>query len=234
MTRTFYGRVICMITLLTSMCTTALAQKENKPLEFGVYAGVSLNSYTGDDMKDADMKIGFNAGVTGRYFFYKNLFAELSLGVATKGYKQTSNASSGQYWNDEGSNYDSEIKTDMTTYNLDIPLYVGYRFNIGSNSGLSIKVGPYITYAFAGQCKTSGYIITYSDIHSSETEYINKEQKIGDIENYKNFGVGIGCGLSYNYRNYGITASYQRGLTKIYEERDVFEQNISLSLSYTF
>lgn len=232
MTRTFFGRVVCMIAILMSICTTALAQDESKDLESGIYAGATLNTYTGDDMSDVDMKVGFNVGITGRYFFYKNLFGELSLGVATKGYKQTSNTSSGQYWDDEGANYDSETKTDMTTYNLDIPLYVGYRFNIGNNSGLSIKVGPYITYTLAGQRKTSGYVITYPDIHSSEKEYINQEKKIGDIDDFKKFGVGIGCGLSYNYKNYGITATYQRGLTKIYKDRDVFEQNISLSISY--
>lgn len=234
MKRIFLGRTVCMIIMLASLCTTALAQNESKPLEMGLYAGASLNSYRGDDVKNADMKVGFNVGITGRYFLYKNLFGELSIGVATKGYKQSTYASSGQYWDDEGDNFDSEMKDEMTTYNLDIPLYVGYRFSIGDSSGLSIKMGPYITYALSGQLKTTGYIIIYPDIHSSEKEYIDSEQKIGDIEAFNKFGAGIGGGISYNYKNYCLTATYQRGLTKIYKGRDEFEQNISLSLSYTF
>lgn len=211
-----------------------LAQDGPQRLEMGVYAGATLNTYTGKDIQNTEMKVGFNAGVIGSYSFYKNLFAELSLGVATKGYKQDTDTSSGQYWDDEGVNYDSELKKDMTTYNLDIPLYIGYRFYIGDNSCFSIKVGPYITYALSGQLKTSGYVITYPDIHSSEKEYINKEEKIGEIKDYNKFGAGIGCEINYFYNNFGISATFQRGLTKMYKKSDIFEQNISLSLNYSF
>lgn len=234
MRRLFFQRTICMIALVTLSCSFAFSQDDVKHYEFGVFAGASINSYTGNDIENADMKMGFNVGITGRYYIYKNLFGELSVGVATKGYKQTTSESSGQYWDDEGINFDSEVEDNMTTYNLDIPLYVGYRFPISETSSLSVKIGPYITYAFSGKLKTSGYVITYPDIHSSEKEYITQEKKIGDMDDYRKFGVGIGCGIGYNYKNYGITASFQRGLTKLYDKKDIFEQNISLSLSYSF
>ncbi|MCM1483060.1 MAG: PorT family protein [Muribaculaceae bacterium] len=174
---TFYKRALCITAIITLFCTTAYAQYESKSFELGIRAGASLNTYTGDDMQDADMKVGFNVGITGRYFFYNNLFGELSLGFATKGYKQNTNASSGQYWDDHGANYDSEVNKNMTTYNLDIPLYIGYRIPLSDNSNLCIKAGPYITYALSGKLKTSGYIITYPDIHSSEKESISEEKK---------------------------------------------------------
>ena len=223
-----------MMTIITSFCTTTFAQNESKCFELGAFAGASLNSYTGDDFQDADMKLGFNAGITGKYYFYKNFFGELSLGIATKGYKQDVSASSGQYWDYDGVNYDSDIKENMTTYNLDIPLYVGYRFSIGRNSHFSVKIGPYITYALSGQLKTSGYVITYPDIHSSEKEYTRETKKIGDMEGFNKFSCGAACGISYYYKNYGITVSYQRGLTEINKDKDIYEQNISLILGYSF
>lgn len=209
-------------------------QNELTPLDISIYAGASLNSYTGDDFDDGEMKVGFNLGLTCRYFLYKDFFGEISLGFATKGYKKNMTATSGQYWDDYGNNYDSETNKNMTTYNLDIPLSIGYQFPIGNMSDLCIKVGPYLTYALSGKEKTTGYMKIYPDIHSSETEYINEEKKISEIDEYKKFGAGIGFGISYKLKNCSITISYQRGLTKIYEEQDIFEQNISLSLGYNF
>lgn len=230
----FFQRVICIIAFVTLIFSNAIAQDDNKNYELGVYAGAALNSYTGNDMEDADMKLGFNAGITGRYYIYNNLFGELSVGIASKGYKKTASESSGQYWIDDGENFDSDVKINMATYNLDIPLYFGYRFPISEDSGFSIKIGPYITYALSGELKASGYKIYYPDIHSSEKEPINIKKKISDMDDYRKFGVGVGCGISYNLKNFGITASFQRGLTKLYDEQDVFEQNISLNLSYSF
>lgn len=54
----------------------------------GVYAGLSMNTYTGSDAaKETKNKMGFHAGLFGDYFIGENIFAEIGIGVATKGYK---------------------------------------------------------------------------------------------------------------------------------------------------
>ena len=197
-----------------------------------VFAGVSLNSYVGSDIKDANLKIGFHLGFTGRYFISDALFMEGSFLVSTKGYKANTSGSSGQYWDDEGANYDYEYDITMVTYNFDIPINIGYNIALTDNSSLKVKAGPYLTYAFSGKLKEKGYETYYPDIHSSETEHIDKSTNICDIEGFKNFGVGIGVGLSYDFSNFSISATYQHGLTKVLKKSKVYEQNILITLGY--
>lgn len=221
---TFYRRAFCIITVIVSLCTTLNAQNDYKGLEWylqddqknenniSVYAGLSMNSYTGGDTDDASMKVGFNVGISGKCYLTENFFGELSIGFATKGAKESEE----NYW--EGNGYEFTL----STYNLDVPLYFGYRFCINDNSSLSLKLGPYITYAFAGKLK-------YEDDYGDK-----KSIGIGEFVDFNRLGAGIGCGVGYNYDKIGVTAIYQRGLTKLVKEQDIFEQNISLSLSYTF
>lgn len=223
---------ICLLALC--WFTVALAQNDDKKFEKEVFAGVSMNNFTGDDIKGSDMKTGFNVGFTARYYFVKNLFLEGSLGVASKGYKSHSEVSSGQYWDDYGPNYDGELSTNYTSYNLDLPVLLGYRISASESFNIKLKVGPYFTYALSGKKKDEGYMITYPDIHSSEKEYINKETKIGDMKNFKSFGCGIHAGVSVNIKKVVLTASYQRGLSKVFDKDKSYEQNVLISLGYKF
>lgn len=200
--------------------------------ETEVFLGLSINNYVGGDIKDTKSKVGFNVGITGRYFFTDNWFAETSVGLYTKGYKADNTLSSGDYWDDEGANYDSELETTMATYNLEIPINAGYRFVLTDKSSLKVKAGPYITYALAGEQKVKGYSTIYPDIHSSETEYIDESTDIGDIEGFNSFGLGFDIGVSYDYAKFSLSATFQRGLTKLFKDSKVYEQNFMLTLGY--
>lgn len=220
--------------VLTFLCASSatFAQTRTGTFEKEVFAGVSLNSYVGSDIEDAKLKAGFHVGITGRYFITNDVFTEASFVFATKGYKSDASASSGQYWDDSGTNYDSEVKTKLTTYNFDIPVNIGYRFVLDETSCLKVKFGPYFTYAFSGKLSEKGYMTYYPDIHSSETEHIDESTSINDIDGFKNFGVGIGIGLSYDYSDFTVSATYQRGLTKIFDEGKIYEQNILVTIGY--
>lgn len=200
--------------------------------EFEIFVGVSLNNFVGDNVKDTKMKIGGHGGITGRYFIMNGLFGEMSLAFATKGYKHNSSSSSGQYWDDYGPNYDSELNTTMTTYNLDVPISIGYAFSISDNTKLRIKAGPYLTYAFSGELKQTGYNKYYEDIHSSETEHINKTIKLDDIKNYVKFGIGIQGGIGLEFGKITLSGTFQKGLTKLIKDAEIYEQNILISLGY--
>ena len=199
--------------------------------ELEAFAGLSLNTNVGDDI-DAKMKIGGHGGITGRYFFVNDFFGEVSLSFATKGYKMNNNNTSGSVWIDDGANYDSELQTTMTTYNLEMPINIGYAYNISEDVRLRIKVGPYVTYAISGESKVTGYNTYYPDIHSSETEHINKTTKLSDISSYEKFCVGIQGGVGVEYGNFSLSATYQRGLTKLYENGKIYEQNVLITLGY--
>lgn len=207
---------------------------EKKNCEYYVFAGISMNGFTGNDAKDLDMICGFHAGVSALCRFYENVFVEGSIVFATKGYKQDITASSGEYYDDEGANYDSSTAKKYMSYNVDIPILIGCNYAINDDLNLKIKVGPYMTYVISGKEKQDGYITIYPDIHSGETEYINEETKVGDMKGFKHFGCGIHAGISVNYKYLVLSASYQRGFSKVFDKAKKYEQNILLSIGYKF
>lgn len=216
------------------MHDTNFSKNDDTKFEKEVFVGVSMNNFTGDDIDNFDMKIGFNAGFTARYYFVKDFFIEGSLGIFTKGYKSKSDSSSGAYWDDEGPNYDGSISTKYTSYNFDLPILIGYRLAVNDDFHIKLKVGPYLTYALSGKLKEEGYWTEYEDIHSSSTEYINKETKIGDINGFKNFGYGIHADISVDYKQFILSASYQHAFSKVFNDAKAYEQNILISLGYRF
>ena len=167
--------------------------------EVELFAGASFNTYTGSDVKNVDMQVGFNGGVTGRYYIVNNFFAEGSLMFTTKGYKSKKN----------------DVK--MTTYNIDVPINVGYRFMISDEMSLKIKAGPYITYAVGGEQKAG-----------------DVKTKLKDIKPFNTFNVGINAGVSFDFHHIVLSGTYQRGLATLYEKQKVYEQNIFVSLGYRF
>lgn len=207
--------------------------KSDSRYEYEIFAGLSINGFTGKAAKNFDTKSGFNVGLTARCYLINNFFAEASLAVATKGYKHDVYISSGDYWDDEGSNFDTTTKTDYTSYNIDVPVLIGYRLPINDDLSLKIKAGPYFTYALSGKMTIKEWDTSYSDIHSSETEYTETETKIGDIDGFKNFGCGIHTGVSVDYKHYILSAYYQRAFTKL-DKSKTYEQNILLSIGYRF
>ncbi len=219
--------------LLALCLTTAASAQENKTFESEAFAGLSVNGFKGSDAEGLDVKMGFHAGFTARYNFVKSSFLEASLGVATKGYNSDLLLSSGEIWSDDG-NYDSEVTTTFTTYNIDLPILIGYRLVVNDNLNLRLKVGPYLTYAFSGKEKSEGYMTEYPDIHSSETEYIDKEVKIGDMDGFNRFGYGIHAGIGMDFKRFIFNASYQRAFSKICDDKKIYEQNFLISIGYKF
>lgn len=213
---------------------TDFSMNDNTKFEKELYIGVSMNNFEGDDVKNSDMKIGFNAGITARYYLVNKLFLEGSLGLCTKGYKSVNESSSGSYWDDEGPNYDGSISQKYTSYNLELPILIGYKLAVDDDFNIKLRVGPYLTYALFGKLKEEGYFTEYEDIHSSATENINKETKISDMDGFNNFGYGIHAGISTDYKQFILSASYQRAFSKVFNKDKAYEQNILISLGYRF
>lgn len=233
--KTLYNNVVTQNTIIDSaLNNTDFSRNDHTKFEKELYVGISMNNFTGDDIENSDMKVGFNAGITARYYVVNDLFLEGSLGISTKGYKSDSESSSGSYWDDEGPNYDVSISTKYTSYNLDLPILVGYKLAVNDDFNIKLKVGPYLTYALSGKLKEEGYWTEYEDIHSSATEHINKETKISDMNGFKNFGYGIHAGISADYKQFIFSASYQRAFSKVFDDAKAFEQNILISLGYRF
>lgn len=176
------------------------ASNETPKFETELFAGATFSTYTGDDVKNTDMQIGFNGGVTGRYYIVNNFFAEASLMFTTKGYKSK-----------------KKNGPKMTTYNIDVPINIGYRFMLSDDISLKIKAGPYITYAIGG-----------------EQEAENVKTKLKDIKSFNTFNVGIDAGIALDFHHFILSGTYQHGLATLINKQKVYEQNIFVSLGYRF
>lgn len=149
-------------------------------------AGVTVGTWTGNDFKDGSTDSDYgqastenkamyqiHLGVVFDYLLSEILYAGTGVFFNQNGYKQESLMTSGQYWDDEGANYDGKQTVKMTTNNIEVPIHIGGMYNMSSNLGLFVEVGPYISYAVSGSKKRTGSFTEYDDIHSSATDHIN-------------------------------------------------------------
>lgn len=207
---------------------------EEKMSEFGIIAGLSINNFTGKDVDNVDIALGFHVGFLARYYFDRNIFVEGSIGLSTKGYKSEEYVSSGDYWLDDEANYDGYTSTKYLSYNIDIPFLIGYKLLLNRNMDLKIKIGPYFTYAISGSESKSGYMTIYPDVHSSETEHFDDKVDISDMYKFKHFGYGLHAGIGIGYKNFDISLSYQHGFSKVFNDSNAYEQNFLITLGYKF
>ncbi len=177
---------------------------------------------------------GVHVGIVGDYFFNPNLYAGLGLIYNMKGFKQNVFMDSGQYWNDEGANFDSSLTNNMRVHNMDIPVHLGYQFEINSDISLFAEAGGYLSYALSGTKSTKGYYTEFEDIHSSGTEYIDEKINIGKdgLKDYQKFGYGLSASIGINYDRYSFQFTYQHGLSKLMKNSKQYEKNIMFSLGY--
>ena len=222
-----------------------------------VIAGLSMSSWTGSDVSNADMKTGFHAGLAGRYTFAPSLFAETGLTFTTKGYKVKS------------------PETTMTTYNIDVPINIGYAISLGDNMNLCLKAGPYFTYALSGEMEVK---MGSSSGNSQQGQQGGSEgpsggpsggpdgsgngpsggpsgqegnsaggqqggqssgssstkTKLKDMKNYNTFNVGVDVGVSLEMGHFLVAATYQHGLGALNVNKKQYEQNIFVSVGYKF
>lgn len=117
------------IALLVGISVSA----QDKPLTFGVKAGMNLSN-VGGDADGTDAKIGFNAGVTMDYGFTPDIYLLTGLELTTKGYKADDDFSSNLMY-------------------LQLPVHVGYKLAVTDATKIVFHAGPYIAYGIGGKTK---------------------------------------------------------------------------------
>ena len=212
-------------------------------------AGVTVGTWTGNDFKDGSTESDYgqastenkamyqiHLGVVFDYLLSENLYAGTGVFFNQNGYKQESLMTSGQYWDDEGANYDGKQTVKMTTNNIEVPIHIGGMYNMSSNLGLFVEVGPYFSYAVSGSKKRTGSFTEYDDIHSSATDHINEKEDIGkgSLKDFQRFGYGLSATAGISVNKFIFQFTYQRELSKAIKKTKQYEQNILLSIGYDF
>ncbi len=210
--------------LKTSLIAIALllgisANAQEKPLTFGVKAGMNISNFSGDG--DSDSKFGFNAGVTVDYALSSDLYLLSGLELTTKGAKDEVSATvSGIY---------AKTKFTATPMYLQLPVHVGYKLTVTEATKIVFHAGPYIAYGIGGKVKTE----VSTNASGKDVSDENKEDFFGD-EGAKRFDFGVGLGAGVEFGKIGVGLGYDFGLTKLYDEGNNKNMNAYLTVGYKF
>lgn len=178
---------------------------------------ISNFRYTNTDASSlTDPKAGFNVGVRGEYMLPScyGVFVNLGVGYTMKGAKMDVI--------DLGSNMDCTVK--YRPYYIEIPLHVGYRYNILENLGVYADFGPYFAIGVNGKEKLDFDSDAIEDY--SHKFFRSDDNNLGGIQRY-DFGLGFRVGAEYA-NHHSLNFSFDWGLTDMYRDnyrRKFFQEN---------
>lgn len=124
-----------LLVLFVLTVSGALYAQNDKPLKFGVEAGVSVNNFVNSGRSTRG---GFYAGVRGEYSFEK-IYLSGGLRFIRKG----ADALAGE------SDSDDFYEADY----LELPLAVGVKSKLGRLSDFFVETGPYFSVGVGGKAK---------------------------------------------------------------------------------
>lgn len=216
-------KMIARTTLIVaSILLTIGVRAQDKPLTFGVKAGMNISNFSGD-FEDTKAKIGFNAGVTLDFALTNDLYLLTGLEFTSKGAKV---------------NEDTNLKMNLSY--LQLPVHAGYKLTVANGTRVVFYAGPYIAYAADGKWKVKG-VEDSVGVFGDEAEAAGLKMKRFD------FGLGFGVGAEFGQFNAGLNCDF--GLVNIADfgmidledlgkldasSVSVKNMNVGISLGYKF
>lgn len=191
---------------------------QNKPLTFGVKAGMNLANFSGNGSGDSKAKVGFNVGITLDYLLDSNIYLLTGLELTTKGAKEEVTVVDG--------NVSYKATEKANPMYLQLPVHVGYKVLVNEDLKIVIHAGPYIAYGIGGKAKME-YKLDNVKISEDYDFFGSDAAKAFD------FGLGIGAGVELGKINAGI--GYDFGLVNMTRNNvNLKNMNAYLSVGYKF
>lgn len=202
-----------MAAMLFAGVTAANAQDKGE-LRIGLTAGMNVSNIS---HQNTDSRIGFNVGVRGEYNFTSNVYGNLGLLFSQKGSRTetTLEGVKGTYVQNPGY--------------LEIPLHVGYRFNMGNDISIFGETGPYFAFGVCGKTKFDvDSSIGYS--YDSSTDFFKE-----DGDNAKSFDAGWGLRAGVEISSFQISLGYEHGFVSLWDgNKNYTNSNLMVGVSYMF
>ena len=197
---------ILMMMLLGLGVTVGVAQTQNE-FRWGVTGGLNVPKLT--DVQ-ADCRLGFNLGVRAQYGLFDHVYASSGALLSVKGFEYG----------------DSNNLRGNPLY-LEIPIQVGYSYQLGDAISLFGETGPYFAFGLSGKIKQNGVDIVPSD----KIDYFG-----GDAAN--RFDLGWGFRLGLEVRHIQIHMGYEYGFMKVFDsyfsDASNHNSNFTVGVSYFF
>jgi hypothetical protein len=180
---------ILLIVLFGVVCNYSYAQ-----IAWGVRAGLCYSTITGGG-ESISGKPSLEIGPTAYYSLKENVYLNSGLMFSLKNFKA--------------------VEESLTGYYLDIPVFLGYAFNVGQLD-LYAQAGPYIGLKLGESYKWEG------------------ESEDADFLSGFNFGLGTAVGVNLN--KFKVELGYQHGLSNIVKgaETTVTMGSAFVGVSYVF
>ncbi len=229
------GSISANAQLVTSTSRKVTTQKTPSNLLWIARAGVNFASMSGDFAWTGNglkSKVGYFAGIE----FQSPITADglyWGAGLALK--------SKGAKYNEKY--YEEKIDMKFNANALEIPVNIGYKFDLGNDFKIAPHAGLFVNYDLWGK-------MTEKYSYSGETE--KEEYNLSEIEDYDDgvhynrFSAGVAFGVGAWYRNFNIDLNFQFGFTNVFKfDSDYYydygdkggknkEQYITLTLGYAF
>lgn len=189
------------------------ANAQDKPITFGVKAGVNLSNFSGD-VEDTSSKIGFNIGITTDYSLTTDLYILTGLELTMKGSKA------------DGIIEGIKVTEKTNPMFLQLPVHLGYKFVVAEDTKIVLHTGPYIAYGIGGKIK-------YEAKEGGVTS--NTEVDFFGDDLFKRFDFGLGLGAGAEFGKIGVGLGWDFGLANLArEDAKIRTMNGYLIIGYKF
>lgn len=200
-------KTLVLAALLICGVGSTYAQNREK-VRLGVEAGMTVNTIK-NYYNDVDRKVGFDAGLRMDVNFTDNIYLGTGLQYMMKGVK-----SSGKGW-------ESKVNTGY----LQIPIHVGYRYDLNETIGIFGEFGPFLAIGLNGQRKyESGRQSKDYDVFGDPDEGYAKRFDMG-------LGLHVGCEIIQHWQ---VALGYDWGLIDMYKGPGDKVRNGSLRLGVAY
>ena len=201
--------------LLTLALAAIMCAGSAKALDYVPEPGFTFQGFFGMNISNfrytdsaadclTDPKAGFNIGVRGEYMLPScyGVFVNLGVGYTMKGAKL----------DDVVGLEGRDVTVKYRPYYIEIPLHVGYRYNVLENLGVYADFGPYFAIGTNGKFRTK-----FDDFSDDVTESIFKKED--GMRSYKRFDCGLGFRVGAEYaKHYNFILGFDWGLTDMYTQ----------------
>lgn len=211
---------------------------------FGAKAGFVFSDLSNYPY-ETKMKHAFTGGLTFDYFLNSDLYLSSAIEFANKGAKFDLLNNN----EEQGTSVSIKESTVAASY-LQVPVHLGYKFDLSEKTRLMIQAGPYIAYGISGQTefgdevvlKTPGGTTTMNlneymrhlPYNSLIDTWMRGKETFSDTH-FREFDWGIGIGLGVEYEHVNISFKYDFGLYDISRgDGKVKNRNAYVTLGYKF
>lgn len=166
------------------------------------------------------LRYGVTAGLNCSNFSEGDMDSRIGFHVGVRGEYNFTNSLYGTaslLFSQKGAKFDEDgYKVKENPGYLELPVMVGYRY--GFDNGLSIfgETGPYFAYGICGKAKFGDAKVDFFE------------------DGVKKFDAGWGINVGVEYSKFQIRVGYEFGLSKIYDEGDAKNRNLTVGVAYMF